>query len=126
MGEMFDANMALLAVDTRQKSAENGTPRRMTFMQYKTRERGASRKYSTAAKQLNNGDFGALTANAGDIHEIYDENTRMKRRKTLMIWLFVICCVSAYILFLLIIFWENWSVDCIRKLNVWLLVYLCL
>ena len=26
----------------------------------------------------------------------------------------------------MVIFWENWNVDCIRKLNVWLLVYLSL
>lgn len=58
-----------------------------------------------AAKQLNNGEFGALVAERGDKFEIYDEETRKKRIKTLFIWLFVTSCVSAYILFLLIIFW---------------------
>ena len=123
---MFDANMALLSLPKTNSEENGGTPHRMTFIQFKNRDRGASRKYSTAAKQLNNGEFGALVAERGDKFEIYDEETRKKRIKTLFIWLFVTSCVAAYILFLLIIFWDNWNVDCIRKLNVWLLVYLSL
>ena len=95
-------------------------------MQYKTRDRGASRKYSVAAKKLNNGDFGALTAAEGDMYEIYDEDTRKKKIKNLIIWNFVIGGVMAYITFLLVLFWNNWSVPCVRQLNVWLLVYLIL
>ena len=118
---MFEAN--LLKVDNYEKSADGATPHRMTFMQFKTRDRGASRKYSTAAKELNKGDFGALTAAKGDKYELYDEETRRKRRKTLIIWFIVNGAVSVYIAFLLWMFWGNWDIDCIRKLNVWLLVY---
>ena len=73
---MFDKNMALLSLP-KQNSEENPTtPHRMTFIQYKNRDRGASRKYSIAAKQLNSGEFGALVAEKGDKYEIYDEEMR--------------------------------------------------
>ena len=73
---MFDANMALLSLPKTNSEETGGTPHRMTFIQYKNRDRGQSRKYSIAAQQLNNGEFGALVAEKGDKYEIYDEETR--------------------------------------------------
>ena len=62
----------------------------------------------------------------GEVNPIYSDEYRRKKIRNITLWGIVNTGLCLYILFLLITFWNAWKVHCVRKLNVWLLVYLVL
>ena len=73
------------------------------------------------------GEFGALDQDdQGITKEIYSRDIRKKKVRNLIIWGFVNAFLCGYIFALLVIFWESWKTECVKQLNIWLLVYLVL
>lgn len=62
----------------------------------------------------------------GEVNLIYSDEYRKKKIRNVGLWGIFNTVLCGYILFLLVTFWNSWSVHCVRKLNFWLLVYLVL
>jgi hypothetical protein len=99
------------------------TPRRQTFQQFKTRDRGLSRRYS-AAVHAAGGEYGALTHEGGELGTIYTKEVRNTKIRNYLIWGAINAGICSYVFFLLFLFRGSWSIHCVRKLNIWLLIYL--
>ena len=73
------------------------------------------------------GDFGALTHESAYLTTIYDERIRKRMQRYYLAWTLnnIILCI--YIIILLGYFWHYFNkLKCIKRLEVWLLVYMVL
>ena len=99
------------------------SPRRETFMQFKVRQRGVSRRLSAQVKDVNDGEFGALIKEDDELNEAYSKSQRMSKIKYYALWGLVNLSLCIYIFGVIFVFWDAWKVDCIEQLSVWLVVY---
>ena len=87
---------------------------------HSTRDRIDSRRFS---KAVGNQNFGALTHEGAELSEIFSQDIRKSRIRWWIAWLVINIALCVYILVLNILYKDAWIVDCIRTLNIWLLVY---
>ena len=73
---------------------------------------------------LGGGEYGALINEGGELDAIYSKEARTKKVRNMFLWGFINASLCGYITFMLVIFWRSWRVDCVKKLNIWLLGYL--
>ena len=75
-------------------------------------------------------DFGALQQeHKGELLEAFPRERRDKQLKWYFAWAIVNMSLCAYILALVIIFWDekSWEEEpCVKRCDIWLIVYLCL
>ena len=64
----------------------------------------------------------------GELYEIFSAERRSKQFKWYLSWGIVNVVLMAYIIFLVSIFWDEtaWYIPCVKRMNVWLVVYLVL
>ena len=120
MGEIFNNNLNL--VNKKQEKKPDVTPRRQTFMQWKmhdTRQRGLSHRYSTAGQN----DFGQLKSEEAHLDEMFPREQRLAKVKWYIFWGAINTAIGSYAFVIMLRYWTSWNVDCIRKLDVWLLIY---
>ena len=73
------------------------------------------------------GDFGALTHESAYLTTIYDERIRTRMQRYYLAWTLNNVILSIYIIILLCYFWHYFNkLQCIHRLEVWLLVYMVL
>ena len=58
--------------------------------------------------------------------EVYNAKRRKEYVRWVAAWMVINSLLCAYIFVLLFLFWDAWTVKCIRRTNVWLLVYMCI
>ena len=90
-------------------------------MQFKTRQRGVSRRLSAQVKQ--DGEFGALINEDGELHEAFSHSQRVSKMKYYGAWGVVNVLLGVYVLTLIIFFWDAWKVPCVETISYWLCVY---
>ena len=100
--------------------------RRQTFQQFAGRDRGISQRLSVAVRKDNNGEFGALEHSEAELTEIFGEEKRRKQIRWYLAWGLVNLIIMTYVFVLVFVFWDTaaWTVPCVKRLNVWLLIYL--
>ena len=94
----------------------------MTFKQFATRQRGVSRRLSAQVVGAT-GEFGALQGEQTLLEDQFPKELRRSKRRWYYGWLTVNIVLCVYLTLLNIAFWQFWTVQCIRQLSVWLLVY---
>ena len=69
-------------------------------------------------------EFGAITSEDGELNELFSKEVRGKKIKWWLAWGALNVLLGAYMIILLFFYWDSWNIPCVKKLNVWLLVYL--